>query len=204
MEVKIYREPENKGLILNESELKEYSDLVNKLKLTNEVVDKTPSVYIPINSSMQKLLKALCPAVVKITEYKKSTIPVEVLKVVEYGTENNMFEGYEIWYADKDPDPLLIGWNYNSEDDKKNNYTWRNNYSLLARWGDCAMELDELLKKGFQSLKISLVDSAKEVLSVSESIIKDPDTYVRKHLKSNITFPIIEINGASDLGILPF
>ncbi len=204
MEVKIYREPENESLLLNDDELKEYNNLVKKLQFTNEVVQTTPSVYIPINSSMDKLLKALCPATVKIKDYKKSTIPIEVLKVVDYAIENEMFDGYEIWYADKNPDPLLIGWKWQTEEAKEKGYSWQVDFSLMARWGDCAMELDELLKKGFASLKTSLIDSTKEVLSVSKSILEDPDTYVRKHLKNNVSFPTIQIDGASDFGILPF
>ena len=204
MEVKIYREPENEQLLINEEELQEYNRLVADLNLNNKVKEKIPSVYTPINSSMEKLLKALCPSEIELKSYNKSTIPVEVLKVAELAIKNEMFEGLFIWYADKNPDPLLIGWNYRSKDDKKNGYTWSKNYQLIARWGDCAIELEELLKKGFESLKISLVDSAKEVLSYTESVLKDPDTYVRKHLKSNLNPPNIDISGASDLGNLPF
>ena len=204
MEVKIYREPENEGLLLDENELSQYNSLVKKLNLTNENIEKTPSVYIPINTSMSKLLKALCPAVTEIKGYTKSTIPVEVLKVADYAIENKMFEGLEIWYADKNPDPLLIGWNYQDEQARIKQYTWQRDYSLIARWGDCSMEVNELLKKGFESLKISLIDSTKEVLSFSKAVLEDPDMYVRKHLKSNLSPPNIQIDGGSDLGILPF
>jgi len=202
--VKIYREPENESMLLDDEQVKEYNNLVKKLSLTNEIKDTTPSVYIPLNDAMTKLLKALCPAEVSIEDYKKSTIPVEVLKVVDYAKQNKMFDGFLVWYADKQPDPMLIGWNYESEDARINKYSWRKDFSIIARWGDCALEMDELLKKGFESLKISLIDSAKEVLAVSETILKDPDSYVRKHLKSTLQFPRLEINGTSSLGELPF
>ncbi len=204
MEVKIYRESENEQLLISEQELQEYNRLVVNLNLSNKAEEEIPPVYVPLNSSMVKLLKALCPCEVNLKDYNNSTIPVEVLKVAEFAIENKMFEGLFIWYADKTPDPLLVGWNYRSEDDKKNGYTWAKNHQLIARWGDCAMELDELLKKGFESLKISLVDSAKEVLSYTEAVLKNPDTYVRKHLKSNLNPPNIDISGATDFGELPF
>lgn len=204
MEVKIYREPENEALIINEEQLNEYKTLISKLDLKSEIKQTVPSVYVPINDAMSKLLKALCPAETNVKEYKKSTIPLEVLKVLDFAQSNEMYEGYLIWHADKDPDPLLIGWNYSNDEAREKKYSWQKDYFLMARWGDCSLELEELLKKGFESLKISLIDSAKEVLNVSKNILDDPDSYVRKHLKSSFNFPRIEINGSSNLGDLPF
>jgi len=204
MEVKIYREPENESLIMDEKSLSEYHSLVKKMGLSNEVQEKTPSVYIPINNAMSKLLKAICPNTQQVEEYNKSTIPLEVLQVLDYCKQNNMYEGYEIWHAQNDPDPLLVGWKYLDDNDRKNGYTFNQKKYLIARWGDCALELDELLKKGFGILKISLMDSAREVLSFSESVLKDPDSYVRKHLKRSLMAPSIKIDSTSDMGELPF
>jgi hypothetical protein len=93
-----------------------------------------------------------------------------------------MYEGYEIWYNDVDPDPLLIGWNYIDDNARKNQYDWRKDRFLMARWGDCAMELPELLQVGFDKLKQELIDKAKEAISTCNSVVNDPDIYVRKLL----------------------
>ena len=204
MEVKIYREPENESIIIDDEALSEYHALTKKLGLKNEVQEKVPSVYIPINSAMSTLLKALCPNTENVEDYNKSTIPLEVLKELDFAKSNEMYEGYEVWHAQNDPDPLLIGWKYLNEEDRKNQYSWNKKYYLIARWGDCAMELDELLKKGFEVLKTSLIDSAKKVLAYTETLLKDPDAYVREHIKSNLRPPKIEITSTSGLGILPF
>ena len=133
MEVKIYREPENEQLIINQDDLDQYNELVSKLKLDNGITNqKTPSVYIALNSSMITLLRALTPAVSKVEQYTKSTIPLEVLKVLDYAKENQMFEGFEIWYADQNPDPLLIGWKYLDDEAREKQYSWRKNYTLIA------------------------------------------------------------------------
>lgn len=204
MKVKIYREPENEVLLLDEKELNSYHKLTEKLGLQNEHKQKTPNVYTPINSATEKLLKALCPTVVDVEKYTYSTIPVEVLQVLDYAKENEMFAGYKIWYANQNPDPLLIGWKWRDEDSKQKGYTWNVDTFLIARWGDEALELNELLKKGFESLKVSLIDSASETLSICRLILENPDQYVRKHLKRNLDLPKIEINGSSDFGQLPF
>lgn len=205
MQVKIYREPENEGLIIDENSLNEYHNLIQKLGLKNETQEqKTPNVYIHINDSMSKILKALCPQVEKAENYNGSTIPVEVLKVLDYAIDNKMFDGYEIWSATKNPDPLLIGWKWQDEEAKEKGYSWRKNIFLIARWGDESLELRELLQKGFTSLKTSLIDSVKEVKSFCDAVISEPDVYVRQHLKQNLNLPRIEINGTSDFGNLPF
>lgn len=184
MEVKIYREPENEALILDEEQLAEYHELTAELGL--QVVEqqdqKVPNVYIFLNSAMTKQLHAICPRHSNITDYKKSTIPVEVLKVLKFAKEQNMYEGYEIWYNDIEPDPLLIGWNYSSDNARTNNYTWQKDRFLMARWGDCAMELPELLQVGFDKLKQELVDKAKQAISTCKAVMEDPDVYVRKVL----------------------
>ena len=184
MEVKVYREPENEALILDEEQLAEYHELTAELGL--QVVEqqdqKVPNVYTFLNSAMTKQLHAICPKHLKVEEYKKSTIPVEVLKVLKFAKEQNMYEGYEIWYNDVEPDPLLIGWNYSNDRARENKYEWQKDRFLMARWGDCAMDLNELLQVGFDKLKQELIDKAKLAISTCKSVIEDPDMYVRKVL----------------------
>jgi hypothetical protein len=184
MEVKICREPENEALILNEEQLAEYHELTAELGLqvVEQQEQKVPNIYTFLNSAMTKQLHAICPKHLKVEDYKKSTIPVEVLKVLKFAKEQNMYEGYEIWYNDVEPDPLLIGWNYSSDNARTNNYTWQKDRFLMARWGDCAMELPELLQIGFDKLKQELVDKAKQAISTCKAVMEDPDVYVRKVL----------------------
>ena len=185
MEVKIYREPENEALILNEEQLAEYNELTAELGLQTveqSQEQKVPNIYTFLNTAMTKQLHVICPRHLKVEEYKKSTIPVEVLKVLKFAKDNNMYEGYEIWYNDIEPDPLLIGWNYSNDKARESKYEWQKDRFLIARWGDCAMELPELLQVGFDKLKQELIDKAKQVISTCKSVIEDPDIYVRKVL----------------------
>ncbi len=183
MEVKIYREPENQELILDEAKLAEYNQLMEELGIASPSEEKkTPNIYQYLNNAMAKQLHALCPMYIAVEKYTKSTIPLDVLKVLQYCKEQNMFDGYHIWWDDKAPDPLLIGWKWLSEEDKKNKYTWRSDKYLIARWGDCAMEIPELLDKGFQRIKQEITDKATLGIEQCNSIINNPDTYVRRIL----------------------
>jgi hypothetical protein len=184
MEVKIYREPENEALILDEAQLAEYHELTTELGLqvVTQQEQQVPNIYTFLNSAMTKQLHAICPRHTAVVDYKKSTIPVEVLKVLKFAKDNNMYEGYEIWYNDVEPDPLLIGWNYSNDTAREKQYGWQKDRFLMARWGDCAMELPELLQVGFDKLKQELIDKAKQAISTCKSVIEDPDVYVRKVL----------------------
>lgn len=183
MEIKIYREPENESLMIDENQLKEYNKLASELGLSTEVDStKTPNVYIALNDAMSKQLKVQCPVSVNAEEYTRTTIPLEVLKVYKYAKDNEMFDGFEVWYADKEPDPLLVGWKWDNDEAKEKNYSWMKTGYLIARWGDCALELDDLLKRGYDLIKRNLADSAQEAKEKSESMLKNTDLYVRKYL----------------------
>lgn len=183
MEVKVYREPENENLIMDENSLMEYNKIALELGLQtkeNAVEEKTPNIYIALNQTMQRQLKAVCPASTSIGTYKKSTIPLEVLKVYKYAKDNEMFDGFQIWYNDKEPDPLLIGWKWMNEEAKKNDYTWQRDRFLMARWGDCALELNDLLELGFQKTKQQLIDKLSVSLANCKIMLDSPDVYARK------------------------
>lgn len=199
MEVKIYREPENESLILDENELAEYNSIALELGFaSHENVEQqnVPNVYISLNTAMEKQLKAVCPMKVNADEYTKSTIPLEVLKVYKFCKDNKMFDGFHIWYNDVDPDPMLIGWNWMSEADKEKDYKWRINRFLIARWGDCALELPQLLELGFNKIKQEVMDKAQSAIDTCSSILNNPDIHVRKIL-SDSTGPDISLNTTS-------
>jgi hypothetical protein len=199
MEVKIYREPENESLILDENELAEYNSIALELGFaSHENVEQqnVPNVYISLNTAMEKQLKAVCPMKVNADEYTKSTIPLEVLKVYKFCKDNKMFDGFHIWYNDVDPDPMLIGWNWKTEKDKERDYKWCINRFLIARWGDCALELPQLLELGFNKIKQEVLDKAQSAIDSCNSILNNPDIHVRKIL-SDTTGPDISLNTTS-------
>jgi hypothetical protein len=200
MEVKIYREPENQELILDEAKLAEYNQLMEELGIAAPTEEKkTPNVYQYLNSAMVKQLHALCPMYISVEKYTKSTIPVEVLKVLQYCKSQQMFDGYQIWWDDKAPDPLLIGWKWQCEDDKDKKYSWRSDKYLIARWGDCSMEIPELLEKGFERIKQELIDKSTLGLEQCNSMINNPDTYVRKILNDDSVRIDMELSAYSQI-----
>jgi hypothetical protein len=202
--VKIYREPENESLIMGDEELSEYNSIALELGLqTKENVEqeKVPNVYLCLNTFQKKSMKVLCPSMEEISKYKRTTIPLEVLRVYKFAKEHEMFEGFQIWYNDTKPDPLLIGWKFSSEEAREKEYIWQKDHFLLARWGDCALELPELLSLAFSSLKEELLDKVKQSIQKCKNISEDPDVYVRKILKGENFDMTINLSTAADNSI---
>ena len=175
-QVVIYREKENEELIYVEGELEKYNELIGELGLSPVKENKCPNVYVILNAAMKKQLHAVCPSSLKIEDYKRGTIPLQVLQALKFAKDNEMFTEYQIWYDDIKPDPLLIGKN------PVEGSTWDHNYYLIARWGDEALALQDLLELGFQRIKQKLIDSAQDVQNTCKNILETPDNYVRKFL----------------------
>jgi hypothetical protein len=182
MEVKIYREPENVGLLLNEDELAEYQQLAEELGIPEVKSGKTPSVYQTLNAVQVRALQALCPASTSLESYSRSTIPVEVLRAIKFIKENEMFDFIKVWYDDKNPDPIIVGEKYRTQSDRDNGYTWNTEKILIARWGDCAYELPELVEMGKIRLKQEFTEKAIDIQSKIESFLTHPELYINKYL----------------------
>ena len=136
----------NVGVLLNEDELAEYQQLAEELGIPEVKSGKTPSVYQTLNTVQVRALQALCPASTNLENYSRSTIPVEVLRAIKFIKENEMFDFIKVWYDDKNPDPIIVGEKYRTQSDRDNGYTWNTEKILIARWGDCAYELPELVE----------------------------------------------------------
>lgn len=187
MEVKIYREKENESLIYDDEALDKYNALISELGLFPvEEKKKCPNVYIILNEAMKKQLHALCPSSQSVENYKRTTIPLEVLEVYKFAKQNDMFEQFEIWYNDVQPDPMLIGMKYRSDSDRQNKYSWNMDKYLIARWGDCALELDELCSKGTEIIREKLTHKIKSHMSKLNLYLSDMDICIDEYLKNSI------------------
>ena len=191
MEIKIYREPENIGLVLNEEETKEYNSLVSLLNIaTNrEITNQVPNVYLPINNSQIRCLEALCPMKVDLKAYNRSSIPLEILKVIKFAEDNKMFDFIRVWYDDTYTDPMIIGYNFKSQSDREKNYTFSTNLTLIARWGDCAYELVELLKMGRERIVTKALLEAKILKQNVDSFLQDPELHIDNYIAIGKQYP---------------
>lgn len=82
--------------------------LESQLSLTKG--KETPIPYPFMNETMVRVYEILCPRKVEYRQYKSSTIPLECLKQIAFSVRDRHFPKIEIWYDDKSPDPLIVGY----------------------------------------------------------------------------------------------
>ena len=104
---------ETQELIYDNEKLDKWNELVNELGLVGQTTiistDKSPIPFLHINTSLSNVFETLCPRKVSVEEYNLTPIPVEILSLVSLSKKENYFNKVEIWYDDKNPDPVCIG-----------------------------------------------------------------------------------------------
>mgnify|MGYP000144420015 CR=1 FL=1 len=104
---------ETASLIYDNEQLDKWNELVKDLGLKGqtEIVKptKSPIPFMFIKDSMKNVFETLCPRKVNVSEYNITPIPVEILDLVALSKKENYFKEVQIWYDDKNPDPLCVG-----------------------------------------------------------------------------------------------
>jgi len=113
-EVETYLVEETVDLIYDNEKLTRWNDLVAELGLTGQntirKTDKSPIPFLSMNDVIKATFETLCPSKVEITEYSATSIPLEILDLVKLSNNEEYFGGIEIWYDEKQKDPLCVGY----------------------------------------------------------------------------------------------
>lgn len=163
---------ETASLIYDNEQLDRWNELVNDLGLKGQTEitkpTKSPIPFMFIKKSMEKVFETLCPRKVDISEYNVTPIPVEILDLVSLSKREGYFQEIQIWYDDKNPDPLCVGvscsyYGYTGDSwSSENRFTaktkaevkekvgknsiWRTDEKLylLGKWADVKHSFEEL------------------------------------------------------------
>lgn len=104
---------ETASLIYDNEQLDKWNDLVKDLGLKGQTKivapTKSPIPFMFIKTGMKNVFETLCPRKVDVSEYDVTHIPVEILDLVALSKREDYFTKVEIWYDDKNPDPLCVG-----------------------------------------------------------------------------------------------
>lgn len=157
---------ETQELIHDNEQLAKWNNLVAELELKgqSEVIkdDKSPIPFLWMNSAIVNAFSVLCPTKVKVEDYNKTPIPVQILELVSLCKKEGYFDVIKVWYNEKDKDPVVVGYANEPSDSKYGGQDWHiERYAqkyLIGRWADVKASLDQL------------VDRAKKVFTHSETI----------------------------------
>jgi hypothetical protein len=111
--VELYFDKELSDITFESDKLEEWKKINEELGLTNQLSlakgTDSPVPFPYMNESMFRVYTTLCPEKVRLQQYNKTPIPLEVLQQIAFCKKENHFGHIEIWYDDKSPDPLAVG-----------------------------------------------------------------------------------------------
>jgi len=115
METEIYFHQELSDVTFEVEALDEWKAIAGKLKMDKQLSltkgKDSPIPYPWMNETMVRVFNQLCPRSVEYTEYDKTPIPLEVMKQIAFTVKDKHFSKIEIWYDDKTPCPVVVGFN---------------------------------------------------------------------------------------------
>jgi hypothetical protein len=145
---------ETLSLVHDATDLQKWSDLVEFLELSGQKTivkgEKSPIPFLWMNSVLINVFETLCPTKVDVTKYNKMPIPLEILDLVALSTREGYFDMIKIWYDEKTPDPVCIGYKVQDEYKNKTDDWYRSHYSekyLLGKWSDVKATFKELTER---------------------------------------------------------
>lgn len=142
------------NLVHDGEALQRWNDKVAELGLEGQkevlvVKDKSPIPFMWMNDAIIATFEVLCPTKVDVAKYNKTPIPLEILDLVGLSRNEGYFYKMEIWYNEKEKDPVCIGYAENPENNNKDKW-YVDYYSkkyLIGRWADVKASLDTLTKR---------------------------------------------------------
>lgn len=142
------------NLIHDVDALQKWNEKVSELGLEGQkevlvVKDKSPIPFMWMNDALIATFETLCPTKVDVAKYNKTPIPLEILDLVSLSRNEGYFYKMEIWYNEKEKDPVCIGYAENIEN--TNPDPWYKQYYakkyLIGRWADVKASLDTLTNR---------------------------------------------------------
>lgn len=171
MAIETFLIEEAEKLIAEPEQIEEWTKTVEELGLKGqqELVkpEKSPIPFQPMNRRMQRVYQTLCPARIEVAKYNKSTIPLRVLSLIALAQKEEYFKEIEIWYDDKEPDPIAVGLTKSRYDD--------DGMFILARWGDELKDFPTLLNEAKERWKKTISETWVKEKAKFESFLANPD-----------------------------
>jgi hypothetical protein len=158
MAVQSYYDKSFNSTSFDVEELDEWKLLAKEMGLDNQLAfvehAKTPNPFPNMNNSTQTIMKTLCPTIVEMKAYTKSTIPLEVMQLIGASVRDNQFQRIEIWYDDKTLDPIAVGITekYFAYNDKYNRMEDSEKKTMLFNTKEEVKPYAELVGFNFKSL----------------------------------------------------
>jgi hypothetical protein len=126
---------------------------------------KSPIPFECMNEVQKRVYETICPAKEDYKRYNKTAIPLEVLSLIALSEKENYFDGIQIWYDDKSPDPIAVGMKKQEE--------WSFKFYPIARWADALRPFDELKKMALARYTSTQTLNLKKKIAEAQQKLQD-------------------------------
>jgi len=136
--VETYLVEETVELIYDGEQLDRYNQLVAELGITTvgvQAKDRSPIPFLHMKDTLVNTFETLCPAKRDLKDFDISPIPVEILELVALSKREKYFSKIQVWYDDKNPDPVVVG--FSSHWHISKGWTVESSYGKFASEQDC-------------------------------------------------------------------
>lgn len=172
---------ETVNLIHDNDALQKWNEKIEELGLHGQKKvlikdDKSPIPFLWMNNAIINTFQTLCPTKCDIVEYDKTPIPVELLQTVSLCVAESYFDKIEIWYNEKDKDPVIVGYVY--DETKRSDWelkAYAQKY-LIGRWADVKASLDTLIERAKKLFILQSIASAKNQIKYYQRQIEDAES----------------------------
>jgi hypothetical protein len=185
MATEIFIEPEL--MELEQSEIaQEWFEICSELGLDKQLAhadkseERKAPPYMYVDPKTARIVKTLCPVEIKYSDYKASTIPLDVLKEIQKAEKNGWYSKIHICYDDKSPDPFVVGFT-------KAESAWNADIHLIARWGAELLPFEVLEQKAIARMKDEATEALKELQFKINNALSDVDKFTKSLLGGNET-----------------
>lgn len=170
---------ETTNLIHDADSLQKWGDLIEFLDLGGQKTivkeEKSPIPFLWMNRSLIEVFEVLCPSKSDIKNYNKMPIPLEILELVALSKREEYFDFIEIWYDEKTPDPVCIG--YKIPEEKKSESEWSQKWYaekyLIGKWSDVKASFKELTERAKQRFINEQSNSLKDQIKRHQRELED-------------------------------
>ena len=123
--------------------------------------------YSIANAEQLFVFQVLCPKAYKLSEYKRTPIPLRVLQIAAHANSLGYFREIVVWDTESpaEKDPVLVGIF------QRGQYEWEVDRYLLARWGEELESWPTLLKRALEKKRKQCLSKAASAMSKAKSFL---------------------------------
>jgi hypothetical protein len=155
----------------------EANRLIEELELDGQktlLVPETPQAarmpYPEATAEQIFVFRVLCPQMYKLKEYRRAPIPLRVLQIAAHAQSLKFFRELLVWDAVTEKDPVLVG----AKTDPQ--WTWRDNYYLLARWGEELESWPTLVKRAITRKRQQITEAVEAAVTRAKAFLPESMT----------------------------